>query len=169
VPQLVRAHGSHADVLWDQFNPAITDFDSQDFEYAYDAYDIYAGDDFKNAEAWTIESIVTAGGWGYYVDLNNAIAIHCYLYLDVGGVPAGVPGDGTEYWSLTLPPYDPQVALGVSISEDVVLSLDAPIRLPEGHWWLVYFVSLEYGLYGQWGWSGTSDVVWGDPGMQNNR
>jgi len=157
------------DVLWDQYGVWTgTDFASQDFELAYDAYDIYAGDDFENGEPWSIDTIVTRGGWGYFVDLHNASALHWYIYADYPGKPAGFPGDGTEFWSISLAPTDAQVGLGVYEAEDVVLSLDTPVEVPPGHWWLVYFASLEYELYGQYGWSGTSDPVQGYVGMQAN-
>jgi hypothetical protein len=168
-PKSVPAAANPLAVLWDQYaNWNSSDYAAQDFEPAYDIYDIYAGDDFENTEGWLVDTIVTRGGWGAFVDLSNASAIHWYIYADDGGVPAGVPGDGTEYWSLSLPPSDPQVGLGVYEPEDVELTLGAPIVLPPGNWWLVHFSSLEFGLYGQWGWSGTSDPVWGSPGQQNN-
>ncbi len=80
-----------------------------------------------------------------------------------------MPGDGNEYWSMELPPTDSQVDLGVNEPEDVVLTLSEPVTLPPGTWWLVYFVSLDYASYGhQYGWSGTTDPVWGSAGQQNN-
>jgi uncharacterized repeat protein (TIGR01451 family) len=168
-PKAVPGAANPLAVLWDQYaNWSGTDFAAQDFEPAYDQYDMYAGDDFENTEGWLVDTVVTRGGWGAYVDLNNASAIHWYIYADDGGEPAGVPGDGTEYWSLSLAPSDPQVSLGVVEPEDVVLTLDAPVVLPPGNWWLVHFVSLEFGVYGQYGWSGTSDPVWGEIGKQNN-
>jgi hypothetical protein len=168
-PRSVPAAANPEAVLWDQYaNWSSTDLAAQDFEAVYDIYDIYAGDDFVNADPWSIETIATRGGWGAYVDLNNATAIHWYIYADDGGKPAGFPGDNLEVWSISLPPNDPQVALGVYEPEDVILTLDTPIDLPAGDWWLVYFVSLEYGLYGQYGISGTSDAVQGNVGMQAN-
>jgi hypothetical protein len=168
-PKAVPAAPNPLNVLWDQYaNWNSSDYASQDFEAAYDAYDIYAGDDFENAVPWTIDTIVTRGGWGSFVNLNNATAIHWYIYADYPGKPAGFPGDGTEFWSLTLAPDDPQVGLGVYETEDVVLTLDTPISLPPGHWWLVFYPSLEFAQYGQYGWSGTADPIWGYAGMQAN-
>ena len=168
-PKAVPTAPNPDDVLWDQYaNWNSNDYAAQDFETAYNAYDIYAGDDFANAEPWAIDTIVTRGGWGMYVNLANASAIHWYIYADGGGKPAGFPGDGNELWSISLAPTDGQVGLGVYEAEDVVLTLNTPINLPAGNWWLVYFASLEYGLYGQYGWSGTTDAVWGNAGMQAN-
>lgn len=158
------------DVLWDQYaNYSGANFAAQDFEAAYDVYDIFAADDFENLDTWTIETIVTRGGWTGFVDLNNATAISWWICPDNGGEPlCDPPGDGNAVWSLSLPPTDPQVALGVSEPEDVVLTLDTPVVLPAGTWWLVYQASLEFGVYGQYGWSGTADAVWGTQGLQNN-
>jgi hypothetical protein len=167
-PKAVPAAPYPEDVLWDQYaNWDSTDYAAQDFESAYDGYDIWAADDFENLEAWDIDTIVNRGGWGSYVNLNNATELHWYICADAGGVPDCVPGDGTEFWSASLPPSDPQVSLGVFEPEDVVLTLDAPIDLPAGDWWLVHYVSLNFDMYGQWGWSGNT-VNWGMPGMQNN-
>ncbi|MBN1954665.1 MAG: PKD domain-containing protein, partial [Anaerolineae bacterium] len=52
--------------------------------------------------------------------------------------------------------------------EDVVLSLNTPVVLPAGTWWLVYQAALEYGLYGQYGWSAHSEATWGSIGEQIN-
>ncbi len=157
-------------VLWDQYaNWDSTDYATQDFESVYDSYDIFAADDFENTEPWTIETIVVRGGWGGFVDLNNATALHWWICPDNGGEPlCDPPGDGNEVWSISLPPTDPQIQLGVVEPEDVYLTLNTPINLPAGVWWLAYQVSLEYGLYGQYGWSGTNDPVWGAVGKQNN-
>lgn len=168
-PKAVPSASNPDEVLWDQYaNFSGTTMASQDFEAAYDVYDIYAGDDFENPDGWTIEKIVTRGGWTNPVDLHNATALHWYIYADNPGKPVGFPGDGLEFWSLTLAPTDPQVALGVNEPEDVVLTLDVPISLPPGHWWLVFFPSLEYTLYGQYGWSSTTDAVKGYVGEQAN-
>ena len=168
-PKAVPTAPNPEDVLWDQYaNWSGGNFASQDFETTYDAYDVYAGDDFENTEPWTIDTIVSRGGFYEYVNLLNATALHWYLYADASGQPAGFPGDGSELWSLTLAPTDGQVGLGVYEAEDVVLTLDTPITLPAGHWWLVFFPSLEFGLYGQYGWSGTADAVWGSTAMQAN-
>lgn len=171
VPNRFDAAGANdRAVLWDQYaNYSDVDSAAQDFEATYDSYDIFAADDFVNPEPWQITTIVVRGGWGGYVDLSNATAIHWAIYADASGEPAGLPGDGNEFWTLSLPPTDPQVQLGVVDAEDVVLTLSTPMpELPAGNWWLVYWVSLEYGSYGQYGWSNTSDTVVGSAGMQNN-
>jgi hypothetical protein len=168
-PAAVPAAPSPEDVLWDQYaNFSGTNIAAQDFETAYDIYDVWAGDNFENLDGWVVDTIVTRGGWTGFVDLNNATAIHWYICADNGGVPGCVPGDGSEYWEIHLAPSDPQVGLGVFEPEDIVLTLDTPIDLPAGTWWLIQQVSLEFALYGQWGVSSTSDPVWGSPAMQIN-
>ncbi|NJD61074.1 MAG: hypothetical protein C3F13_18420 [Anaerolineales bacterium] len=156
------------DLLWDQYSPGGAVFAAQDFEPAFNDYDIYAADDFQNAGSWSIEAILTAGGWNSPVDLHNATAIHWFIYEDAGGKPAGVPGDGAEFWSITLPPTDPQVVLGSVDQRSVLLSLNTPINLPPGNWWLVYYASLNFSSYGQYGWQGTTLPKWGVAAQQNN-
>jgi hypothetical protein len=169
-PQAAPAAPNPEAVLWDQYSGGFTgvNFAAQDFEVAYDMYDIWAADDFENLVDWEVGTIVNRGGWTGYVDLNNATELHWYICGDAGGMPSCYPGDGTEYWSIHLPPSDPQVALGVVEPEDIYLNLAAPVVLPPGHWWLVFQASLEFGLYGQYGWSGTLDPVWGDLPRQWN-
>lgn len=156
-------------VLWDQYNNwSHTDFAAQDFESSYDAYDIWVGDDFENAEPWTIGRIVARGGWRYYVDLINATAINWTICADAGGAPGCVPGDGSEFWTLSLPPRGPQVTLSMFEAADFVVDLDTPIDLPAGTWWIIFQVALEYTYYGQYGISGTADPAWGTPAMWIN-
>jgi hypothetical protein len=168
-PAAVPTAPNPEDVLWDQYaNWSGTDFAAQDFESAYDAYDVWAADDFENLEAWSIDTIVSRGGWGSFQDLNNATAIHWYICADNGGLPDCVPGDGTEFWDEHLAPTDPQVALGVYEAEDFIVTLDTPISLPAGTWWIIFQISLEFGFYGQYGISGTADGAWGTTVAQIN-
>lgn len=157
-------------VLWDQYAGWTgIDFCSQDFETSMDQYDIFAADDFENTESWIIDTIVTRGGWGAYKDISGASAINWWICPDNGGEPlCNPPGDGNALWSISLPPSDAQVTLGVSEPEDVVLKLNTPVHLPPGTWWLVYQVALEYATYGQYGWSGKTGTIFGNPGKQNN-
>ncbi len=156
--------------LWDQYaNFSGTDLATQDFEAGYDAYDIYAADDFENTVEWEVDTIITRGGWGVFVDLNNATSIQWWICPDNGGEPlCDPPYDGSAVWSTSLPPSNPQVQLGIFEAADIVLTLDNPFELPPGHWWLVYQVSLNFTAYYQYGWSGNSDPVWGAQAMQNN-
>jgi hypothetical protein len=168
VPAANKSATAPQDILWDQYVPSSMAFASQDFEPAWDAFDIYAADDFQNTSPWYVDSILTAGGWNSPVDLHTASAIHWYIYADNGGEPAGVPGDGNEYWSITLSPTDPQVVLESVDARSVLLNLNVPINLPPGTWWLVYYVSMEFNRFGQYGWQATTAPVWGVVGEQNN-
>jgi hypothetical protein len=168
---MFRLEGS--DYLWDQYGNkyhwAGTDFAAQDFEQAYEDLDIFAADDFVNQLPWKIDTIVTRGGWGAFVDLNNATSLKWWICPDFGGMPlCDPPYDGSAFWSISLHPSNHQVQFGVFEAEDVYLYLNDPIELPPGVWWLVYQVSLEYGYFGQYGWSGTNFPVWGTQGLQIN-
>jgi len=166
---MFRLEGSY--YLWDQYlYPSGIYYAAQDFEPSYDPYDIFAADDFANLLPWKVDTIVTRGDWGSYVDLNNATSLQWWICPDFGGVPlCDPPYDGNAVWAISLPPTNPQVQLGVFEAEDVYLTLDDPIELPPGNWWLVYQVSLDLIPNGQYGWSGTSSLpVWGSPGMQIN-
>jgi len=157
-------------VLWDQYaNWSTNNHAAQDFEAGMDSYDIYAADDFENTMAWEIDTITIRGGWTDFVDISVATSIQWWICPDNGGEPlCDPPNDGSAVWSISLPPANPQVHLGYHQPEDVILTLDTPVILPPGHWWLAYQVSLDYSTYGQYGWSGTYDPVWGAVAKQNN-
>jgi hypothetical protein len=144
--------------LWDQpLSASNTNaYANQDFEPGFDPYDIYISDDFTNASPWTIRSIfVPGGGWNGFTSLMNATSITWSIYADAGGVPAGYPGGGSApFWTITLPPGDPQITLSVGTfgnTSNAQLTLTTPIVLPDGHWWLVYYPSLAFSGGGQFG------------------
>ncbi|MGA9396740.1 MAG: hypothetical protein WBV22_00655 [Anaerolineaceae bacterium] len=155
-------------ILWDQLNLSSNYSVSQDFNPSWDNWDVYAADDWNNDQTWVIKKISAQGGWTIDVNLLNASAIHWFIYSDNAGDPAGVPGDMNEFWSISLPPTDPQIVLGGDNQHNVILNLTTPINLPPGTWWLIIFPSLNYDNYGQWGWSGTLNAVWGQKGHLNN-
>ncbi len=157
-------------VLWDQTRSSSLFFPSQDFASVFDAYDIYAADDFQNQTPWAIGRITIQGGWPTGpVDLLNASALHWYIFPDENGDPAGIPGDGSEIWHVSLPPTDPQVLLGTeSFIGNVQLSPAAPINLPAGTWWLVFFPSIGENLDVRYGWQGAPGQVWREYGQLNN-
>ena len=103
-----------------------------DFSFSVDVVGMtnFAADDFMNISPWLIDTIVTRGGCGYYVDSYNADSLQWWICPDNGGEPLCTPPyDGSAYWSITLSPFDPQVGLGFLEPEDVYLSLDTPISL----------------------------------------
>ena len=87
----------------------------------------------------------------------NADALTWQIYPDAGGVPAGDPsGAGAPpIWTLTLPPTDPQVIITTGTPggypSNTQLNLPAPIILPPGHYWFVFYPTLNFTTYGQFG------------------
>ena len=144
-------------VLWDQplsavNQNAIADQDFSDFP----AYSSYVADDFVNAVPWTINLIyVPADGWNGFTTLLNATALNWGIWPDAGGVPAGDPSIGGQVWGLTLPPTDPQVVISNSTpggyAAVTTLTLTTPISLPAGHWWLMFWPTMAFSPFGQFG------------------
>jgi hypothetical protein len=63
-------------------------------------------------------------------------------------------GGNPPFWSLSLPPTDPQVTLGAGVDgwlSDVTLSLTSPLNLPPDTWWLVFYPTMAFGACGQYG------------------
>ncbi|MFC1970305.1 hypothetical protein ACFLVV_03695 [Chloroflexota bacterium] len=147
------------DVLWDQPYGGGLSIASQyftDFGYAF-----YSADDFMNAEPWNIESIFVDG---FSAHLSQADNLHWLIYPDNGGVPAGYPDIGGELWSHTCKPSDPEVTIsgsGDQVTLDIVTAQGAPLYLPPGTYWLCFYPSLNFGLYGQWYWdiAGTTNFA----------
>jgi uncharacterized repeat protein (TIGR01451 family) len=146
-------------VLWDQ---PITDtnlgaYANQDFETAVDAFDIFIADDFGNSEWWAIDTIYVPGNtWNLGGDLDCAGVLHWEIYADAGGVPAGDPWGGGDapVWTYYGPTSDPNVAFSTGVGgfeSNVTLNLDAPIVLPPGDWWLVFYPSLSFANCFQYG------------------
>ncbi len=57
-------------------------------------------------------------------------------------------------WTLTLAPTDPQVTITNGTSSypsNTLLTLTAPFGLGPGHWWLVFYPTMYYDPYGQYG------------------
>jgi hypothetical protein len=144
------------DVLWDQPLSSVNQnaYVNQDFG---DAYTSFLADDFVNDEPWQIESIFVPGnGWNGYTTIMNATALTWQFYADNGGVPDGDPSGGGNppVWTLTLPPNDPQVVVtngSGGLPSNVELILDTPGQLPAGHWWFVFYPTMDFGLGGQYG------------------
>ena len=124
----------------------------QDFETAQDSYDIFLVDDFSNAVTWEIRSIFVPG----YIELDGcgldcADSLNFQIYGNSGGVPNGYPngglGGGGELpvWSVSLPPTDSQILLELGpggYDSNVTLTLDTPVRLAPGTYWLVFYPTM---------------------------
>ena len=130
---------------------------NQDFPDFPD-YSSFLADDFVNPNPWSISTIFVPGdGWNGFSTLFNATALTWQIYADNAGVPAGDPSGGGNppVWTLTLPPTDPQVVISTGTPggypSNTTLNLAAPLTLPAGHWWLVFYPTLNFGAYGQYG------------------
>ncbi len=148
-----------ADVLWNQPLSSIDQNPYADQEFPdFPIFTSFMADDFINAETWEISSIFVPGEM--YISgtsLLNASALTFMIYEDDGGKPAGDPAGGgsAPVWALSLPPTDPQIILSVGAPggylSNTTLNLAAPIQLPAGHYWLVFYPTMAYGPYGQYG------------------
>lgn len=125
-------------------------YPSQDFEATYDSHDIALADDFTTSQSATITSIFIPG---YVPDgsLASANALNWQIYANAGGVPAGNPfgGGSAPLWSASLVPTDPHVTVS---GNDVTLTLDPPLTLPAGTYWLVFYPQLDFGVAGYYYW-----------------
>ncbi len=146
-------------VLWDQPLSTVNQgaYVDQDFP-DYPTYSSFLADDFVNADLWSISTIFVPGdGWNGFSSLLNATALTWQIYADNAGVPAGDPSGGGSppVWTLTLAPTDPQVVISTGTPggtlSNATLNLAAPLNLPAGHWWLVFYPTMSFGSYGQYG------------------
>jgi hypothetical protein len=110
----------------------------------------FTADDFVVEEEWAVDAIFVHGGGA----IENADLLNWYVYPDDNGVPAGVPGDGAEFWSLSLPPSAPGVTIadGGTVLVDLVAATGGSAMFPPGHWWMVFFPDMALSPHGQWGW-----------------
>ena len=140
---------AQANVLWEQ---GIGYTNASAIQYA--GWTHLIADDFTNTEPWTISSIFLPA---FTYDFAPDIPTFTWaIYADDGtGKPNGVPYDGvtTPFWSLTLDLPDPQVTLTTpgwtgwnGHQRDLLLTLDTPITLPPGHWWLVPYATFSSDL-----------------------
>ncbi len=150
-------------VLWDQ--PTGTSGFGGVSDYMTNvSVGVFSADDFQNPVPWAIDTIFV-DGFDQAANLLRASLLTWYIYPDAGGVPAGYPGDGsgTELWSLSLPPTNTAVTIGLGsyqdVTLDVLLATGGPLNLPPGHYWLVFYPSLDQtlGLY-YWYFAGTSNL-----------
>ena len=145
-------------VLWNQPLSAV-DWSivlSQEFP-DYPTYSAYLADDFVNSDPWSVHNIFVPGdGWNGFYTLFGATALHWMVYADCAGVPCGDPsGAGSPpAWSLTLAPTDPQVTITTGTSgypSNTLLTLTTPFSLAPGHWWLVFYPTISFDYYGEYG------------------
>ncbi len=145
-------------VLWDQPVSSVNTNAYVDQEFSdYPDFSSFLADDFVAESPWVIDSIFVPGyGWNGFTTLFNATALTFMIYEDNAGVPAGDPsGAGAlPIWALSLPPTDPQITItnGYSgVPSNTQLVLDEPLLLPAGHYWLIFYPTLEFTSGGQYG------------------
>jgi|GEM_PF-1509789 len=146
-------------VLWDQPLSTVSQAAYVNQEFTdFPAYSSFLADDFINPAPWNIGTIFIPGdGWNGFTTLLNATGLTWQIYADCAGVPCGDPSGGGSppVWTLTLAPTDPQVVISNGtpggLPSDTTLNLPAPINLPPGHWWLVFYPTLDFTNYGQHG------------------
>lgn len=145
-------------VLWDQPLSSANQnaYINQEFG-DLPTYSSFLADDFVVDEAWQISRLFIPGsGWNGFNSLANATSLNFLIYADAGGVPDGDPsGRGNPpLWALSLPPTNPQITLsngtGSTLS-NTLLSLDTPIILPPGHYWFVFYPTMNLNPHGQFG------------------
>ena len=147
-------------VIWNQSLSTLDTYAyaDQDFETVYDVYDIYVADDFTFGSAQAVCSIYVPGYlWNGGTTIANATSLNFAVYANAGGVPAGYPGSSlaAPLWSLSVAPADPRVALSTGqggYPSNVTLTLDSPIGVNPGTYWLLFYPSLSLSAgYGQYG------------------
>ena len=159
-------------VLWDQplSTVNLNAYVDQEFPDAA-TYSSYLADDFTNGSQWTIDTIFIPGdGWNGFTSLFNATALHWMIYADCAGVPCGDPSGGGSppVWSLTLAPASPQVSITAGTPggypSNTTLTPSTAVSLPAGHWWLVFYPTMSFSPYGQYGRqpADTANGYWGE-------
>jgi hypothetical protein len=138
-------------VLWDQMPGTGYGFASQDFESAYDAYDVVGGDDFLVGDpGWSVESI----DWSAITSYGSAYANKVTVYF---WKPRG-DGFGDYYGGA----YATRVAGAMSIvSGNNSITFDTPVALPPGVFFLGIQPQIDFATYGQHYWDTVGATVYG--------
>jgi uncharacterized repeat protein (TIGR01451 family) len=139
-------------VLWEQMTDYMQGGVSEDFPS--EGWGAFSADDFQNAQTWSIENIYIPG-WNAGVSMYDS-TFHWCFYEDAGGVPAGHPYEGGEFLCFSELATDPSVTIGGTyggdVTVDVVASQGAPVVLPPGTWWLVFYPEFPDSFNYWWYW-----------------
>jgi hypothetical protein len=147
-----------ASVLWDQPLSTVNTnaYVNQDFP-DLPTYSSFLADDFVNPTGWELEKIYIPGDfWNGGSSFTPATGLTFQIYEENAGIPSGDPSGGgiPPVWTLTLPPTDPQLTYSTGSSgypSNVTLTLNSPVTIPAGHWWLVFYPTMTFSLGGQYG------------------
>lgn len=145
--------------LWHQPLSGVNQAGYVDQEFSdYPAYSSYLADDFTNTVPWAITALFSPGDlWNGGTSLLNASALNWHIYADNGsGLPDGDPsGTGNPpFWSITVTPGDARVTVtngSRGLPSDARIDLAAPVNLPPGTWWLLFYPTMEFSSGGQYG------------------
>jgi len=150
--------GTISDWLWDQPMSATYTYAYANQEFPdLPTYSSFLSDDFIVDETWKIDTIFVPGdGWNGFSSLENATALTWQIYADDGGTPAGDPSGGgaAPVWSLTLLPSNLKVTLSaghLGNLSNTLLYLPTPLKLNPGRYWLVFYPTLNFSPFGQFG------------------
>lgn len=131
-------------------------FPNQDFTTAaYDTYDVFIADDFSFASTVDLTGIYVPNDmWNPGRPIFNAERLHFEIYADANGRPDGDPSGfgNAPIWSQSMDPSDARISIykGVAgLMSNVLLTLETPVTLPAGTYWLVAYPELTYASYGQ--------------------
>jgi len=130
----------------------------------------YLADDFYVHTQWKVNYIFVPGdGFNGFSTLYDASALTFLIYEDNGGKPAGDPegGGAPPIWALTLPPTDPHIDIypgSSGMPSNTLLRLPDPVTLPQGRYWMIFYPTLDFSSYGQFG-RQSSDTPYGNAGQ----
>ena len=150
--------GALISLLWEQPLSDINQYVVISHEFPdLQTHSSFLADDFVVDGTWEIDTIFFPGnGWNGFTSLLNATALHWEIYADDNGFPAGDPSGGGDppIWSLTLPVTDLSIYISTGydgLLSDTFLTLPTPVKLTSGHYWIVFYPTLNRYPYGQFG------------------
>jgi len=130
----------------------------------------YLADDFYVHTQWKVNYIYVAGdGWNGFSTLYDADWLTFEIYEDNGGVPAGDPegGGAPPIWVVSIPPSHPNVVIfpgSGGFDSNTLLKVPNPVTLPQGRYWLIFYPTLDFSSYGQFG-RQSADTPYGHAGQ----
>jgi hypothetical protein len=135
----VLACSANAVQLWNQMGNSGYGFASQDFETAYDCYDVTAADDFTvPAGGWIIEQVEAT----FLLYSPPQVPVHgVYIYF--------MPDRGDNLGDFNNPVYVENNPASILYDGDNLFTLTNPLTLGAGHYFVGVQPSLDFGTYSQ--------------------